>query len=388
MKKKIIIISIILLIIIGGTITYFLYSKKDLITNNTTNINNKEKKNLYTDTDYIFLTNNDNIIFQYNTNMERVWEHKLESSDYKNRIFIYKDYLYYVDGQKLYRKNINSDNIENLNINIDYDDYFLVDDNYIAYINNNMINIINKNNKAKEILDVNLNGDISLIDGKIYYVDNEGSLYKYNIKTKEQEIIEKNISLKEYNNDYIYFEDDYLYSECEDEYNTIDDDIDYDVFKQSCKIKDYNISEYHDKIEQTNHLTGIVLYNIHNNEKHIIYTYEDSSLWDKIIKLYNNDIYINDNNIIKSLSNNNTLLSIVNNKSIEEYYRINDNMIIIEAYVCNNPIDNCNNGNTEYILLNIDTKAQKNITDIIESSQYGFLEIHPTNETINYYYSY
>ena len=228
MKKKIItIIAIIVVFVLGISIGVFFNNKNSI--NNQQETNNQEANNQKTNNQeqnnqqetkikekYVVISDTSSIIYQLNDKFEKVWEYKVKNkTNVYNIVEAYKNYIYYTDNDMLYRRNINTNEVENLNIELKDYWFFSVDDNSVIY--NVLFDVyhVDLSTKKQTKLDIQENNKSALING-IYYYTADNSLKTYNLSTKEKTIIDNKARILEYNSEYILFvnsnDDIYLYN--------------------------------------------------------------------------------------------------------------------------------------------------------------------------------
>ena len=176
MKKKIITAIVIIAIFALGISVGLLFNNKNTMntskeTNNQQGTNNQETGNQETNNqqetqikdEYVVISNTSDKIYLVNDNYEKIWEYNVKNkSNYYNIVEVYKNYIYYTDNDILYRRNINTNEDENLNIELKDYWFFNVDDNYVVYSVLFDVYQVELSTKKQTKLDIQQNNKVNL----------------------------------------------------------------------------------------------------------------------------------------------------------------------------------------------------------------------------------
>ena len=328
MKKKLLLVMILLM----GVITLSGCNKKKENENtNTNNTNTVEESKIS-----LAVSDRMEKIYVYDDNMDLKWKYDVTGDQAKyNFIRVDGNYLYFADGQKLYKKDFKNDEVLDLGIKMSGYWYFHVSGNDVLYSNVDEYNYVNMNDKNIKKLGI-LGGNYeTIINGKIYYTDKETEdLKSYDINTKEIEVISSKARIEEYNKDSI------LYVNSNDEF---------------------------------------ILYNTKDKSSKVLFTkeYGYMSGVNYPIHLYNNKVYALENNKLSIISENKDLYTykLEEYESIKNFIMLTDNKVLLEVFKIDinaeqdefEPV-----GDTKYILVNIKTNETKEITENLEAFGYEY----------------
>lgn len=344
MKKKIILGIIIFILVISVAIGGFLIgtsiNKKEEVSDKIDN--NKETEKEIKDT--IVISNTSNLIYELNSNFDLVWSYKVKNvSNYFNIVKVDGEYIYFTDNDKLYRRNYNTDVVEDLDIEMKDYWHFHVDGDTLIYDILFDVYKVDLTTKKQVKLDIKSNNATCLINGIVYYTNkNDNSLSAYNLENKENIVIDNYARIVEYDDNNI------LYVNKDDEF------ILYSV-------KDGN----KEKILQEEYaMTSGLSYPIHMYKGNV-YTMENDSL--DLINGEKKSIYKH---------------SLKDNEYITDFLFINENVILLHIFtedtetVCETEL--CGpEGENKYYLVNIKTKEEKEILENINimDEMYEFYNI-------------
>ena len=328
MKKKIITAIVIIAIFALGISVGLLFNNKN--TMNTSKETNNEQETQIKD-EYVVISNTSDKIYLVNDKYEKIWEYNVKNkSNYYNIVKVYKNYIYYTDNDILYRKNINTNENENLNIEMKDYWFFNADDNYVVY--NVLFDVyqVELSTKKQTKLNIQHNNNDALVNGVFYYSDREdSSLKSYNLSTEEKTTIDKKARVLEYNSEYIMYAND-----------------SDDVYLFNANTKDKK------KVA-----------NIKN-------VYSSGSY--KPLHLYKNTIYYIENNEIKDLVNNQVLYTynLKDNQEITESIRLSEDKFLLDEFTSDGKPctgDICGpSGDDKYVLVDIKNNTITELTQNID----------------------
>ena len=333
MKKKLLLVMIMLI----GVITLSgcdLFKKKEKEENNTPNNGGEVVK----EEPKISLAVSDDMdkIYVFDDNMDLKWKYEVKGDQAKyNFIRVDKDYLYFVDGEKLYRKNIKSDEIEDLNIKMNNYWFFHVNGNDVIYTNVDEYSYVNLNDKNISKLSI-LGGNYeTIINGKVYYTEKETDIFKsYDINTKEIETIAQEGRIEEYNKDSI------LYVNSDNEF---------------------------------------VLYNAKDKTSKVLFTQEYGYMSGVSypMHIYNDKVYTIEKDTLKNIVDNKELYTykLEENESIKNFMMLNENKVLLDIFVLDvnaeqDDIDPV--GDKKFVLVDIKNNETKEIKDNVDIFEYDY----------------
>ena len=341
MKKKLLLIMIMLF----GIFTLSGGGKKNENKENT--VNNGENNNTEVVEEpktSIVISNADDKIYVLNDKFELVWKYDIKGNQAKyDSISFDGDYLYYTDGENLYRKNIRTNgDIEDLGIKLSGYWYFYVKRDILVYTNVDSYNYVNLENKNVSKLDILGSNKEALTDEAIYYTDKEDeSLKSYNIITKEINTISANARIEEMDKDEILY------------------------------VNDKN--EY-------------ILYNYKNKTSKVVLTeeYAYMSGLSYPIHLYNNGVYTFEGNKLNLRSENRTIYTheLGENEKVLDFIMLGENKFLLAIFIEDKTAecldDICDPvGEMKYLLVdnknNKTTEIKENVDILSSTYEYQYI---------------
>ncbi len=165
--------------------------------------NNKEEKETtpsqeISKTTPVVAVGNNKRIGLFDENYNLVWSHDTEDYIPYSDVSAAGEYAYYGVHQdnkrfKIYRVNIKTKNIEDLNIEVNDVWHYDVDGNLLLITSLYDYYLINLDTKTQEQLEIHGNNATAFINETVYYTDKDTqNLRAYNIKTKEDKVLEEN----------------------------------------------------------------------------------------------------------------------------------------------------------------------------------------------------
>ena len=211
MKKKLFLVIMLLLLVVGCGKKEEKEEKKEEVV---------EPKNA------IVISDNKEHISLLDDNFDKVWGYKVKDiQNYYNITRVDGNYIYYVDGDKLYRYDYVNEKNEDLEITMKDYWFFEVSGDDLIYNVLYDIYYVNLKDKKTSKLSIQSNNSIALIDGLLFYTNkNDGSLKMYNLSTKENTMIDKKARILEANkNSVLYVNEDnkYMIYNIEDKKSTL-----------------------------------------------------------------------------------------------------------------------------------------------------------------------
>ena len=277
----------------------------------------------------LVISNNEKI-YLLNDNFKIVWNYKISGEQAKyNCIRIDGEYLYFTDGEKLYKKYLNSDKIEDLNVNLPNYWYFNISGDNLIYSNVDKIHYINLKNKNDLNINIESNNTDTIIKNNIYYTDkNTENLNYYNIDTNEVTKLFDSARIEEYDKDSLLI-----------------------------------INENND----------IILYNTNDNISNVLFNEEYSYIsgLNYPIHLYNNKVYLIRENKLENIIDKEILYTynLKENEIIKDFLMLDKDKFVLKIFVIDKSVvcedDICDPvGETKYILIN--NKKEQGIDDNID----------------------
>ena len=336
MKKKIM-LGILLVVLLAGVGFggYYLGTKKtnkcDVEDPNKVHEENKpvEDTKKYS----VVISNERDLIYEVDDNYQVLWTYNIkDSTNVYNITRVDGEYIYYVDGDILHRRNYNTGDIENLEIELK--DYwnFHVDGNNVVY--NVLFDLyhVDLTTKKETKLTITTDNQDALINGIIYFTNKvDGTLSTYNLETKEIVKLEDSGRIEEYNKDGI------LYVNGNDEY---------------------------------------IYYNVKNSTKQKILKQEHahSSGLNYPIHIYNNKVYTMEKDVLTIVGETKEEVYkrvLKDNEQVTDFIFISNNKILLSMFVMDDEstceADICEpEGDYKYYLVDLKTKEEKEITEHVD----------------------